>query len=59
MDERFGSEFISQCCQILSSNYSREGEDEADHPLIFFFFFLYFNEFFVFKCFAFFLDSDL
>ena len=34
MDERFGSEFISQCCQILSSNYSREGEDEADHPLM-------------------------
>lgn len=34
MGERFGSELISQCCQILSSNYSREGEDEADHPLM-------------------------
>ena len=34
MDERFGSELIRQRCQILSSNYSREGEDEADHPLM-------------------------
>lgn len=34
MDERFGSELISQSCQILSSNYSREGEDEANHPLM-------------------------
>lgn len=34
MDERFGSELIRQRCQILSSNYSREGEDEGDHPLM-------------------------
>ena len=34
MDDRFGSELISQCCEILSSNCSRESEDEADHLLM-------------------------
>ena len=31
MDDRVGSELIDQCCDILSSNHSKESEDKADH----------------------------
>ena len=34
MDDKFGSELIDQCYEILSSNHSKESEDKADHPLI-------------------------